>query len=104
MLGWTLNKRKSITGWTGHPRVHLPNKRLGKLDKLSHNTHNPDRLSQGTMQNTLNKRGCRSPKGWTSRAALRSLPRNSRIPKDQPSNKISLQTAMQGARQEAKGM
>ena len=61
MLGWTPNKGKPITGQTGHPRVHLPNQRLGKLDKLSHNAHNPDRLSQGAMQNTLNKRGCKSP-------------------------------------------
>ena len=57
MLGWTPNKGKPITGQTGHPRVHLPNLRLGKLDKLSHNGHKPDRLSQGAMQNTLNKRG-----------------------------------------------
>ena len=61
MLGWTHNKGKPITGQTGHPRVRLPNQRLGKLDKLSHNAHNPDRLSQGAMQNNLNKRGCKSP-------------------------------------------
>ena len=47
MLGWTPNKGKPITGQTGHPRVHLPNRRLGKLDKLPHKAHNPDRLSQG---------------------------------------------------------
>ena len=62
MLGWTPNKGKPITGQMGHPRVHLPNRRLGKLDKLSHNAHNPDRLSQGAMQNTQNKRGYKSPK------------------------------------------
>ena len=62
MLGWTPNKGKPITGQTGHPRVHLPNRRLGKLDKLSHNAHNLDRLSQGAMQNTLNKKGLQKPK------------------------------------------
>ena len=74
MLGWTPNKGKPFTGQTGHLRVHLPNRRPGKPDKLSHNAHNPDRLSQGAMQITLNKRGCRSPKGWTSRAPLRGVP------------------------------
>ena len=43
MLGWTPNKGTPITGQTSHPRVHQPNQRLGKL---SHNAHNPDRLSQ----------------------------------------------------------
>ena len=62
MLGWTPNKGKPITGQTSHPRVHLPNRRLGMLDKLPHNAHNPDRLSQGTMQNTLNKKGLLKPK------------------------------------------
>ena len=33
-----------------HFHLHLPNQRLGKLDKLSHNAHNPDRLSQSAMQ------------------------------------------------------
>ena len=33
MLGWTPNKGTPITGQTGHPRVHLPNRRLGKLEK-----------------------------------------------------------------------
>ena len=59
MLGWTPNKGKPIIG---HPRVQLPNQRLGMLDKLSHNAHNPDRLSQGAMQNTLDKKGLQSPK------------------------------------------
>ena len=76
MLGWTPNKGKPIIGQKGHPRVHLPNRRPGKLDKLSHNAHNPDRLPQGAMQNTLNKRGCRSPKGQTSRAPLRRVLRD----------------------------
>ena len=71
MLGWTPNKGKPITGQTGHPRVHLPNKRLGKLDKLSHNAHNPDRLSQGAMGNTLNKRDCRSPKGLDKQSSIK---------------------------------
>ena len=62
MLGWTPNKGKAITGQTGHPRVHQPNRRLGKLYKLSHNAHNLDRLSQGAMQNTLNKKGLQKPK------------------------------------------
>ena len=44
--------------------------------KLSHNAHNPDRLSQGAMQNTLNKRGCKCPNLWTSRAPLRRIPRD----------------------------
>ena len=57
MLGWTSRKGKPITGQMGHPRVHLPSRRLGKLDKLSHNAHKPERLSQGAMQNTLNKMG-----------------------------------------------
>ena len=70
MLGWTPNKGKPITGHTGHPREHLPNQRLRKLDKLSHNAHHPDRLSQGGMQNTLNKRGCKSPTLQTNRATL----------------------------------
>ena len=73
MLGWTPNKGKPISGQRGHPRVHLPNRRLGKLDKLSHNAHNPDRLSQGAMQNTLNTRGSRNPKGQTSRAPSRRV-------------------------------
>ena len=66
MFGWTPNKGKPITGQTGHPRVNLPNRRPGKLDKLSHNAHNPGRLFQGAMQSTLNKRGCKSPKGGQS--------------------------------------
>ena len=49
MLGWTPNKENPIAGQTGHPRVHLPNQRLGELDKLSHNAHNPDRLSKSAM-------------------------------------------------------
>ena len=66
MLGWTPNKGKPITGQSSHPRVHLSNQRLGMLDKLSHNPHQPDRLSQDAMQNTLNKRGCKSPNPQTS--------------------------------------
>ena len=62
MLGWTPNKGKPITGQASHPRVHLPNQRHGMLDKLSHSAHNPDRLSQGTVQNTLNKKGLQKPK------------------------------------------
>ena len=62
MLGWTPNKGKPSTGQTDHPRVHLPNRRLGKLDKLSHNAHNPDRPSQVAMQNTLNKKGLQKAK------------------------------------------
>ena len=57
MLGWTPNKGKPITGQTGHPRVHLTNQRLGELDKLSHNAHNPDRLSQGAMQKHPRQKG-----------------------------------------------
>ena len=57
MLGWTPNKGKPITG---HPRVHLPNRRLWKLDNLPNNAHNPDRLSQGAVQNTLNKRAAKA--------------------------------------------
>ena len=76
MLGWTPNKGKPITGQTGHPKVHLSIRRLGKLDKLSHNAHNPDRLSQGAMLNTLNKRGCKSPNLQTSTAPLRRVPRD----------------------------
>ena len=74
MLGWTPNKGEPITGWTDHSRVHLPNRRLGKLDKLSHNAHKPDRLCQGAMQNTLNKGATGSPKEGTSRAPLRRVP------------------------------
>ena len=73
MLGWTPNKGKPITGQTGHPRVHLPNRRLGKLVRLPLNAHNPDRLSQGAMQNTLNKRGCKSPNQETSRNKQSSI-------------------------------
>ena len=50
MLGCTPNKGKPITGHTGHLRVHLPNRRPGKLDKLSHNAHKPDSLSQEARQ------------------------------------------------------
>ena len=71
MLGWTPNKGKLITGQTGHPRVHLSNQSLWKLDKLSHNAHNPDRLSQGAMQNTLNKRGCKSPKSLDKQSSIK---------------------------------
>ena len=49
MLGWTPNKGKPITGQIGHPRVHLPNRRPGKLDKLSNSALNLDKLSQGAM-------------------------------------------------------
>ena len=77
MLGWTPYKGKPITGQTAHPRVHLPNQRLGKLNKLSHSAHNPDRLSQGAMQNSLNKRNCKGPNPQTSRAPPRRVPRNS---------------------------
>ena len=71
MLGWTPNKGKPITGQTGHPRVQLSNQRLGKLDKLSHNAHNPNRLSQDAMQNTINKRGCKSPKSSDKQSAIK---------------------------------
>ena len=71
MLGWTPKKGKPITGQTGHPRVHLPNRRLGKLDKLLHNGHNPDRLSWGAMQNTLNKRGHNRPKSSDKLACIK---------------------------------
>ena len=77
MLRWTPNKGKPITGQTDHPRVHLPTQRLGKLDKLSHNAHNPDRLSWDAIQNTFHKRGCKSPSPQTSRAPLRRVPRDS---------------------------
>ena len=70
ILGWTPNKGKPITGQTGHPRVHLPNQRLAKLDKLSHSAHNPEKLSKGVMRNTLDKWGCKSPNPQTSTAAL----------------------------------
>ena len=45
-----------------YPRVHLPNQRLRKSDKLSHDAHNPDKQSQDAMQNTLDKRGYKTPK------------------------------------------
>ena len=51
------NKGKLITGQSRNPRVHLPNQRCGMLDKLSHNAHKPDKLSQDVMQNILNKKG-----------------------------------------------
>ena len=57
-----LNKGKLITGQTDHPRVHLPNRRPGKLDKLYINAHNPDRLSNGAMQNTKIKEAAEAPK------------------------------------------
>ena len=47
------------TNQTNYPRVHLPNQRLGKPDKLSHDAHKPDKLSQGAMQNTLDKRAAK---------------------------------------------
>ena len=56
--------------------MQLPNRRLGKLEKLSHNVHNLDRLSKSAMQNTLNKRGCKSPNLQTSRAPLKRVPRD----------------------------
>ena len=62
ILGCTPNKGKPITGQPNHPRVHLPNQRHGTLDKLSHNAHKPDKLSQGAMQNTLDKKGLQIPK------------------------------------------
>ena len=71
MLGWTPNKGQPITGQTGLPRVHLSNGRLGKLDKLPHNAHNPDRLSQGAMQNTLNKKGLQKPKSSDKQSSIK---------------------------------
>ena len=71
MLGWTPNKGQSITGQTGHPRMQSPNQGIGKLDKLSHNSHSPDRLSKNAIQIYLDKRGCKSPNPWTSRTLLR---------------------------------
>ena len=62
ILGWTLNKGKPISGQSSHPRVQMPNQRCGMLDKLPHNAHKPDKLSQGAMQNTLDKKGLQSPK------------------------------------------
>ena len=62
MLGSTPNKGKPITGKTDHPRVHLPNQRLGKLDKLSQNAHNPEGYPRVQHKNTLHKRGCKRPK------------------------------------------
>ena len=85
MLGWTPNKGKPITGQTGHPRVHLPNQRPGKLDKLSHNSHNPDRLSQRAMQNTLNKRGLQKPQILRqAKLHLRRVPKDGLSYKDTP--------------------
>ena len=102
MLGWTLNKGKPITGQTGHPRVYLPNRRHGKLDNLSHNAHKPDRLSQGAMQNTLNERGCRSPKRGNKQSFIKeSTWGQAEFSKDQPSNRYNLQPTLQEARQEA---
>ena len=88
MLGWTPDKGKPITGQIGLPRVHLPNRRFGKLDKLSHNAHNPDRLSQSTMQNTLNKRGAKAQNSRQAELHQGEYPRTSRTPKDQLSYRI----------------
>ena len=57
MLGWTPKKGQPTTGQISHPRVHLPNQRLRKPDRLSCDAHKPDKLSQGEMQNTLDKKG-----------------------------------------------
>ena len=95
MLGGTPNKGKPITGQTGHPQVHLLNQRLGKLDKLSHNSHNPDRLSKGAMQNTLNKRGCKSPKSSDKQSCIKQ-----RITGQTELHK-HLQTTLQDTRQQA---
>ena len=61
-------KHWPTTGQIGHPRVYLPIQRLRKPNRLSHNAHNPDKLSHNTMWNTLNKRGCKSLSHQTSRA------------------------------------
>ena len=84
-----------------YPRVHLPNQRLGKPDNLSHDAHNPDKLSQGAMQNTLDKRGCRTPNPWTSRAPIRRTSKEKlslvRILQKTSESKATLQEAMQEA-------
>ena len=41
--------------------MHLPIQRLETLDKLSHSAINPDKPSQGAIQNTLDKKGLQSP-------------------------------------------
>ena len=61
-LGWTPNKGTPIIGHTDHPRVHLPNQRLGMLNKLSHSALNLDKPSQGAIQNTLDKKRLQIPK------------------------------------------
>ena len=61
MLGWTPNKGYPMKGQTSYPGVHLPNQRLEKPDRLSHDAHNQEKLSQGAMQNTLDKRDCKDP-------------------------------------------
>ena len=50
-----------MKGQRGYSRVHLPNQRLGKPDRLPQDAHNPEKLSQGAMQNTLDKRDCKAP-------------------------------------------
>ena len=42
--------------------MQLPNQRLRKLDKLSHDACSPDKLTHNAMQNTLNQKGLQSPK------------------------------------------
>ena len=105
-LGWTPNKGKPITGQSSHPRVHLPNQRHGMLDKLSHNAHKPDKLSQGAIHNTLNKRGCKSPNPQTSRAPSRKVSGDKLSCIKQRTSRSTelqdqLQTTLQEARQEA---
>ena len=71
MLGWTPNKGKPIIGQTGYPRVYLPNQRLGKLDKLSHNAHNPDNLSQGAMWKHPRLKGQQKPKSRDKQSSIK---------------------------------
>ena len=52
-----------MKGQTSLTTMQLPYQRPRKLEKLSQNTCNPDKLSQSAMQNTLNKKGLQSPTG-----------------------------------------
>ena len=83
MLGWTPIIEEPITSQTGLPRMQLPNQGPEKLDKAIQNVKVQTGYFRVQCKYALDKRGCRSPNPWTSRAPLS---RTTRQAEDQLSN------------------
>ena len=64
-----------MKGQTSYPRVYLPNQRLVKSDRLSQDAHNPEKLFQGAIQNTLDERDCKASNWGQAEIPLSRTPR-----------------------------